>query len=147
MRAPWCASRQLQQGTDLLRSRRHAPNGELGYDASSAPIERRGLYVRSRLSLTDAGGEFSFSPDLTEATVRPPEPFAGEATFEGRRLHSRLSYEPLHGPRADITDGRAGMEELRRNNTGYLYACLPAPSTGTEVPAPRRGRRSWPRLP
>jgi hypothetical protein len=123
-----------RDGSSFLAT--HAPNGELGYDASSAPVERRGLYVRSRISLTDAGGEFSFSPDLTEATVRPPEPFAGEATFEGRRLHSGLSYEPLHGPRVDITDGRAGMEELRRNNTGYLVLCLAVPSAGRRTPGP-----------
>ena len=113
----------------------HTPDGRLGYEASSAPRERRGLYVRDSISLTDAGGGFVFSSNLKRATIKPPAPFHGEAIFRDHRLLSGLSFESLHGPDTAISDAPAQMKEIESNNSAYLYACAPAPSSAAGAAA------------
>ena len=99
-----------------------SPNGDTTFIGSSPLTERRGLYVRKQVTVSGVDGGFSYSADLTRATVGPPEPFAGTARFARRRLHSKLSFEPLHGPVAAIGSGSGFMERVGGGSFGF--ACV-----------------------
>ena len=100
----------------------------LSFSGSSTPRERRGLRVRNLIDVESGGGTFTYSDDLKQATAVPPLPFAGEATYARHRLHSELTFEPLHGPTATIGDGKAFMRRVRGGSYS-VYLC-PAPAPG-----------------
>ena len=109
-----------ENGSTFLATR--SPNGRLAFSASSPLRKSRGLYVHTQVTLGDAAGDFTYSDDLRRAKVAPPDPFAGTARFTHRRLHSSLSFEPLHGPTAMIEDGDAYMRRI--GNGSYAIACV-----------------------
>ncbi|HYG96359.1 MAG TPA: hypothetical protein VD741_04550 [Solirubrobacterales bacterium] len=88
----------------------YADGDDVRYAVDRIETPRPGLTVHRTVDVTAPRSTFSYSGDLTAATLRPPAPFSGEATYSARRgrLSGDLvvefpgvSPQPLTGPGFD----------------------------------------------
>jgi hypothetical protein len=85
----------------------YAEGDDVRYAVDRIESPRLGLTIQRTASVVAPRSTFPHSGDLTSATLRPPAPFSGEATYSARRdrLSGDLAIEypgiapqPLTGP-------------------------------------------------
>ena len=106
-------------------------SGRTNYVVMSPFRVREGLFTTSLGRVVGAPGEFTYSSDLSSATVTPPSPFKGIGSFSEGTLEGDLRFNLPASGRSSLAGARAELVRAERVNCGdYELPGLPRAEAG-----------------